>query len=140
MKYVKKLILETYDDVAHILNAIRKNDIDFFDENYINLANKEYLIYATLYDRVEIAKILIDDGIDVNIVNFLQRTAAFYVSNNKNLDIIEMLLDNNLDFDQEDDWDEIFLDVISNTVSNKLEKNKYLISYYRKKKAMEFNI
>jgi len=137
MKYVKTFKLFEIYKIENHKKAIRENNISYFDENRdYEKGDNILLILATIYGRIEIVKKLVN-LVDVNQTNHLNRTAAYYTNN---LDILFILLENGLNFDHEDDHNELFLHYFDDDKKEIIYKSNEYKKYLRNKKAKEFNL
>ena len=144
MKYLKKfndLLVENeynnYRYVDDINNHIRDNNIEFFENNYIENHDNQYIIIAAMYGYTDIVKILVEN-FDVNQTNHLSRTAAYYTNNKP--EILKLLLDNGLNIENEDDYGEMFFEFVDNDTLKIVKDNKFIKNYLKKQTRNKFNL
>ncbi|ORX44704.1 ankyrin [Piromyces finnis] len=87
----------------HYQNAIIIKDLITQGKANVNLANREGntpLILACQNDIVNVVKLLIDFGADINARNFIDKSSALQITiNNCNYSMMKYLLDHNADID-----------------------------------------
>jgi len=98
------------------------------DMNINTIDGNPILIYTAIHN-IEIFKLLLKYGADVNIQNYFNRTALIYMSGNYiyNLTIIKLLIDAGADWNIKDDNGMDFLDYL------KIEQKEKIIKLYPEK-------
>ena len=82
-------LLETYDDVT---------------ERGIDRFGSKALHYATSNGHVDVAKLLIKNGADVNAVETCNRTSLHAAAGNGHIDVVKLLIQNGADINTVDRW------------------------------------
>ena len=79
-----------------------KNYIDFGYDLNIDDYGYTPLIYVSISNQIEIAKLLLNAGADVNIQNNTGSTALIYAAYAKQIEIVKLLLSAGADIDKQD--------------------------------------
>ncbi|QSZ42184.1 DUF4062 domain-containing protein [Sulfurimonas aquatica] len=106
----KKLAINDIDEFSLIKSILIEEDDSDYDLANIESMHSSSLSYAVLFENVELVKILLEYGADVNHQNKLGDTPLKYLCNNDNVKILKMLLDKGADLFEIDknDKDTIF--------------------------------
>lgn len=97
VKMVRPLFNAIENDDLIKINILTKKMV-YFDHFYWGTRNtKNALMVASGKNNINIVKILIDNGSNLNIVNNKNKTALIYALMNKNFDIAELLINNGAD-------------------------------------------
>jgi len=142
IEYILKcnIINHKYQIISDLLD---KYDIDL---NKVNIMKESVLIYAIIDWRYDIAKLLIDNGIDINLQDQDGFTALHWISKRpKHIfyhDLIFYLIENDADWSLKDINNKVFLDYLNdenkNIIINKY-KNRYK-NYLKKIQTTKFKL
>ena len=86
-----------------------------------------YLHFASQYNRINMVKLLLDKGADVNKKTEYGKTPLHYACIGDNLDMAKFLIDNGADVNAKDDNGETSLHIISKQYGSNTELIKLLI-------------
>jgi len=92
----------------HNIEAVKKIlEKDKSQANYIRQINDSFyipvLMQAVMNDETEIAKLLIENGADVNKRDGFKMTSLMLAANNQNIELVKLLLKNGADKNAKDD-------------------------------------
>jgi len=110
-----------------MLKAIQSNNIDKMYKKSIFKTNYNALMFAVYLDDYENAKLIIDKGANVNIINSNGDVALSMAFSNRNINIIKLLLDNGANVNQQLYYDETVL--FEAVDYNEIELIKLLLNY-----------
>jgi ankyrin repeat protein len=82
MAYLELPIMPCTENVSPIMEALKANELDILSllikkGANVNLPNSFFLHFTVKYNMLEAAKILLDNGIDINQEDYAGRTALF---------------------------------------------------------------
>ncbi len=115
-----------------IINAIRKNDYEelstllTLDNIHNKINNWSYLDYAVYNRKIEIIKMLISMGIDINELDNFKENSLFKALDSLSITAVKILLDENVNKTQKNIYGLTVLDIakIRQRHSTENEKNK----------------
>ena len=127
-----------------IFTCIKNNNIQSI-KNYIyfgydlNVDNYGYtpLIYVSISNQIEIAKLLLNAGADVNKQNNIGSTALIYAAYNNNIEIVKLLLNSDADIDKQNSAGRTAL--MSAAYNNNREIIELLLDYYADEFTLDYN-
>ena len=114
-----------------------KNYIDFGYDLNIDDYGYTPLIYVSISNQIEIAKLLLNAGADVNIQNNTGSTALIYAAYNNNIEIIKLLLNSDADIDKQNSAGRTAL--MSAAYNNNREIIELLLDYYADEFTLDYN-
>lgn len=146
MKYIKrfeKVVNKNNDYYFHddFIDAINRDDIEFVkkvielggnDLNYQNKNGDTALMVAAFENRIEITKLLIDAGVDLDIENNsngTNGTALLLASYNTHIEITKMLIEAGADWNVKNIHGRDFLSYY-NAVLNEFEVKRKILDLY----------
>jgi hypothetical protein len=126
---------DTYEQIVgskKMINAIQKNDMDTVvkylergvDPNY---ANYKPIIWAAAYNNVEMIKVLLKHGADINATTSSGETALMIGSMQGSYEAVKFLIENNADVNLVDDENKDAMDYILGGGYRKLDHKEIII-------------
>ena len=117
-----------------IINAIRRNDYEELstlltpDNIHNKINNWSYLDYAVYNRKIEIIKMLISMGIDINELDDFKENSLFKALDSLSITSVKILLDENVNKTQQNIYGLTVLDIAKIRQRNSTENEKNKIS------------